>query len=408
MNYPRFLWIHRRFLSFGLLAAWVSSFGQTFFLAFFNPAIRADFNLSHAEFGALYAVATLIGGGLLIWFGRQMDTIELGRYVIGVVLGLALSAILLATASSLPWVFLALCGLRLCGQGLMGHIAITSMARHFTHRRGRAVAIATLGFPLGEALLPAALVAVSAYLDRRETWWLIGAAILGVVLPTLLWSLKGYRQRYPLQEDAPHVAPEKEAVTEWNTARVVRDPTFYRILPILLGLPFALTAVFINQAYIAAEKGWQMTLLATGLLVFAVSRIGGSLVIGGLIDRFGSIALLALALMPLSLGLLGVALGTHPFWWLAFMALAGISTGANGALSGTIWAELYGQRHLGAIRSLYQALMVLAAGLAPLIIGVLIDLDLSVESVLIGLSVILLLATQLAPARQGHKQSVRG
>ena len=46
-----------------------SSFGQSFFLGLFNPSIRNDLNISHGQFGSIYALATICSSLTLIWFG---------------------------------------------------------------------------------------------------------------------------------------------------------------------------------------------------------------------------------------------------------------------------------------------------------------------------------------------------
>ena len=44
-----------RFLLFGLLLAFFSSPGQTFFISLFSAEIRSELNLSHGDFGIIYA-----------------------------------------------------------------------------------------------------------------------------------------------------------------------------------------------------------------------------------------------------------------------------------------------------------------------------------------------------------------
>ena len=42
--------------------------------------------------------------------------------------------------------------LRLTGQGMMSHIAMTAMGRWFDAWRGRALAISVFGYPVGESV----------------------------------------------------------------------------------------------------------------------------------------------------------------------------------------------------------------------------------------------------------------
>ena len=60
---------NRPFLLFGFLMLFVSSAGQTFFIGVFGPAIRADFGLSHTEWGAIYLAGTLVSALALTWTG---------------------------------------------------------------------------------------------------------------------------------------------------------------------------------------------------------------------------------------------------------------------------------------------------------------------------------------------------
>ncbi len=46
-----------------------------------------------------------------------------------------------------------------------------------------------------------------------------------------------------------------------------------------------------------------------------------------------------------------------------------------------LWAEIYGVRHLGAIRSLMVSLSVLSSALGPLVMGALIDAGVTIEAI---------------------------
>ena len=145
MGYAVFLRRNWRFLSFGLLFTFGSSFGQTFFIGLFSAELRTDFGLSHGEFGALYSGATLASAATLIWVGRHIDRVDLRLYagLVGTVLAAACLA--LSWVESVLALAFALYVLRFAGQGLMSHVSTTSMARYFDADRGKAMGIASLG-----------------------------------------------------------------------------------------------------------------------------------------------------------------------------------------------------------------------------------------------------------------------
>jgi len=59
--------------------------------------------------------------------------------------------------------------------------------------------------------------------------------------------------------------------------------------------------------------------------------------------------------------------------------MLGIHTGFSHTSVSALWAELYGVKYLGAIKSLYLALMVLASALGPASMGILMDAGMSIH-----------------------------
>jgi MFS family permease len=125
----------------------------------------------------------------MLWVGAALDRIGLLTYAVIASALLAGACLLLALSGSTPLLVLALLGLRLAGQGMMSHASITGMARSFTPNRGKAIALATLGHPAGEALLPIVAVMAAAGLGWRNLW--IGAAAVLMLALALMFGLLG-------------------------------------------------------------------------------------------------------------------------------------------------------------------------------------------------------------------------
>ena len=195
-DYLKFVAANLRFVTFGFFLAFASSFGQTFFIGTFGPAIQMEFSLSHTAWGTIYLVGTLGSAALLPWTGKQIDRFDLRPYTALVCILLTIACGFTAFVTTGVMLVFAIFLLRQSGQGLMSHIAITSMARYFDRDRGRAVAIATLGFSTGEAFLPfLAVFAISVYGWR---WAYGGIAILLAVglIPCVFWLLRDYDKRH--------------------------------------------------------------------------------------------------------------------------------------------------------------------------------------------------------------------
>ncbi|MFA9459470.1 MFS transporter [Thiohalorhabdus sp. Cl-TMA] len=383
MEYLHFVRGHARFLAFGLVAVALSGFGQTYFISLFGGQIRAAYALSHGDFGLLYSAATLGSGVLLLWAGQQLDRLDLRVFAVLVVLGVASGSLLMAAAGSVAAVGGAMFLLRFAGQGLMTHMAFTTMGRYFEAGRGKAVSIAGMGLPLGEAVLPSAAVAVTAALGWRGTWSLAAVLLAGGALPLLLWLLRGHGTRRSALEErqAGRDGGGEPERAQWTRGQVLRDPRFYLILPAVLAAPFIVTALFFHQVHLAAAKGWTLAWLATSFVGFAATHVLGLLFFGPVVDRFGARRLLPVFLLPMAVGL-GVLAGFDHFAAApVYLTLTGLSMGATGTLLGALWPELYGVAHLGAIRAVVQSAMVLSTAASPAAVGVLIDAGVSMEAV---------------------------
>ncbi|MBK1692737.1 MFS transporter [Ectothiorhodospira mobilis] len=393
-DYLHFVRRNGRFLLFGVLAAALSGFGQTFYVGVFGAELRAAFDLSHGQYGLLYSLATLGSGLLVAWAGGWIDRMSLARFVTGVALGVAAGCLVMASATSAAALVLGLFLLRFCGQGLFMHTASTSMARHFEAHRGKAVSIASKGLPLAEAVMPAAGVALIGLVGWRTTWWLSAGAMVVVFLPLLLWLLRGRGRVDPAdtaegagQEDVPR--PRRR---HWTRGEVLRDLRFYRILPVVLAPPFVMTAMVFHLAQLAADKGWSLEALAGAFTGFAVAHVVGLLVSGILLDRLGARPMLRLFLLPMLAGLLLIATLDHPLLAWVFMSLMGLSIGGAGTLLGALWPVLYGTAHLGAIRAMVHAAMVLSTAITPVTAGLALDAGLGMETVALVLAGYILLA----------------
>ena len=123
-------------LTYGVSLTFLSSVGQTFLVPLFVPHFLEAFALSEGGLGMLYSGATLGSALLLSWVGRWLDREHLHRFTLGVLGLLAAAAFPVAGAWHVAVLGVALPGVRLGGQGLSSHTALTAMARYFETGRG--------------------------------------------------------------------------------------------------------------------------------------------------------------------------------------------------------------------------------------------------------------------------------
>ncbi len=397
-----FLRDNARWVAGGFLLTLFSSFGQTYFISLSAGDIRSEYGLSHGGFGTLYMIATLASAATLPQLGKIVDRISVASTVALAAPVLALACVLMAWSTSLVLLVLAIYLLRLFGQGMFTHIAMTAMGRWFAAQRGRAISLAAIGVNFGEALFPISFVGVAALIGWRGSW-LVAAAVLRLVALPLIYSLlKVERTPQSVVQD-----PNRPAAREWTRAEVVRDPLFWASLSGVLAPPFIGTTIFFHQVYLSELRGWGPSVFAASFAIMSSMTILFALIAGQLVDRFSAIRLLPSFLVPLSLSCFVLASTDAPWGAYAFMALMGISYGFSSTLFGALWPELYGSRHLGGIRSLIVAFMVFATAMGPGLTGALIDAGISYPGQIaamgvysVAVIVIMTLVSRRALARQ--------
>ncbi len=376
-----FLRENARWLGAGAALAFASSFGQTFYLALFGPEIRAQLGLSHGQWGGLYTVVTVAAAATLMAAGGLVDRYRV-RWLAPATLALmAVAAVAFATAQSVLVLGLGMYALRFLGQGFCGHLSVTAMARWFAARRGRALAVAALGYSGGEAILPGLAVAVAAFGDWRGAWLASAVALLAAA-PLLWWLLA--QERTP-QSVAESLQTLGMGGRHWTRAEATRHWVFWALVPGLLGPPFIGTTIFFQQAHLAGEKGWSLVSVAAALPVYAGMTIAFSFVAGALVDRVGARRLLPLYQAPMGLGALALATMDHPLTPFLAYGLSGATAGGSVAVLGALWPEVYGTRWLGSIRSAVMSALIFATALGPGMSGVLIDAGVAIETQLAAL-----------------------
>jgi len=384
LTYIQFVITNFRWLLAGLLLAFFSSFGQTFFIALSTGPIRKAFDLTSGEYGSLYMIATLASALVLSYIGRAVDHYSVRKVAVVTTLMLALACLLLAISTSIFLLTFAIFGLRLFGQGMLTHISLTAMAKWFVAGRGKAVSIAQLGFNFGQAVLPIIFVAVIALVGWQQSWIIAAMVLLIVALPTIIYAAAHERNPQTLEPESLEISA---SLRQWTRNEMLRDPVFWLVSTGVLAPPFIGTAIFFHQDFILTERGWSYEIFALGFVVLTVVSVISGLISGVFIDRKSAVIFLPTTLLPMALGCFVLAFGDTDTAMLIYMALLGISSGVASAVLGSVWPEVYGTRHLGAIRSVIMALTVLLSALGPGVMGWMIDFDVGLNVQFLGFGI---------------------
>lgn len=294
-------------------------------------------------------------------------------YVAG---GLTVASLLMAVSWHISILFVSILMLRLSGQGLSGHTAQTTMARYYDHERGKALSISSLGYPIGEGLLPSVIAALLVLFHWRTTWGIISAIIALVFIP-LLWGLiRKERKTFDNEDSLEDVPSASESYKS-----ILADKRVPFIVPALLIPPFWVTGLFLYQVSLGQELGWSAALIASSFIAFALLRVVGGLFSGPLIDRFSARNMFPFLLIPMAFGLLVGAFVPGNFSAFIYMGLIGATMGIAGTVKPALYAELFGKKVVGTVQSFFASIMVFSTAASPLLVGWMIDAGITITTI---------------------------
>ena len=231
----------------------------------------------------------------LTWAGRLIDYTTVRRFTWGVALILRrLHAG--GRQRQLHHAGGSLYFLRLGGQGLMTHTALTATARAFPRDAGKALGVIALGLSIAQGLFPIAGVTMMEHLGWRTAWTInAGLVIAGVAIALLFLPRLG--------DKAIRNRKDKSTVSS-STGPLWRDRRLLLTLPAMLAGPFIVTGFFFHQARLAEQKGWDISIVAASFAAFAIVQAVASVVIGPVIDKVGPKRLLPVFLLPIAFAML--------------------------------------------------------------------------------------------------------
>jgi MFS family permease len=375
MRLSEFLINNARWLGAGVLLMFMSSFGQTFFISIFAEDIQREFGLSHGAWGSIYAIGTTASAAAMIWAGVLADVYRVRLLGAICLVGLAASCIFMAVNPTVLLLPVVIFCLRMTGQGMASHVAVVAMSRWFVATRGRALAVTTFGYSLGEMILPITFVFLMALTDWH--WlWVLSAGICVLAAGLLQWLLQKERTPSAMNTENERFGMEGR---HWTRKEVLSTGLFWMFMPAIIGLSAFGTAYLFHQVAFSSIKGIEHLTFVALLPIYSVTAVIMTFVSGIALDRVGTLRLMPYYLLPVACSFLisgyansvaGIALG---------LAVFGLTTGSHGTLTNALWAELYGTAHIGSVKAVAAAAMVFGSAIGPAITGVLMDIGVSLE-----------------------------
>jgi len=336
-------------------------------LSVFLKPLTEDLNVSRGLFSILRSGEILIGAAMAPLVGPLVDRYG-GRWLMaGGALVAGTGLLLLGQVSSfwqflvLRWLLVAIGGVFMC------HMVVSvTISRWFVRKRGRAIAIASLGQGSSKVLIPVVTATLFAWLGWRGTWAVFGLITLVlVVVPALIFMQRSPEERglrpdgldEPIESSSTKPTPQARRRMEvdetvWTWQEVIRTRTFWIICFIYGMANVGIAGLNLHVFAYVTDIGFSTLVAATVLSIIASTQLGSTLVWGLVSERVEIRRTNALMFLIQAIGL-GTAIagsGVAPVY--AGFFLYGIGLGGGWVLQELIWATYYGRVSLGMVRGL--------------------------------------------------------
>jgi MFS family permease len=392
MSFIHFVRANWLFLLAGFTLTVTSSYGQTFFISLFAGQIMADFGLSNGQWGGIYTLGTTASAITMVWAGTLVDRFRVRALGTLVLLALAAACLLMAAVPNAALLVLTIFFLRLFGQGMSSHLAVVAMARWFVASRGKALSIASMGFAVGQAVLPVIFVALMMTWHWR-TLWVVAAGIVLLTVPLMTALLRQERTPQSMAKDEQAAGMNG---LHWTRGQVLRHPLFWLMVPALLGPPAWGTALFFQQVHMTAIKGWPLAGFVALFPIYTGVIIAATFATGWGLDRIGTARLVPFYMLPFAVGFALMAGAGSLFAAGIALLVLGVGQGMQSTLPAAFWAEFFGTQHIGSIKAAAAGIMVFGSAIGPGISGFLIDQGIDFPQQMWGYSVYFVFAALVA------------
>ena len=381
---PRFFygWIIVVVVAFGGFSSSTESFPV---MGVFLKPITEDMGWSRADFTLPLSIGGLLGGLLAMLVGPMVDRYG-SRWTLTAAFGiLGVSFVLMSLMGSL-WQYL---GIQIVARSMnTGVIAVATaviIPNWFLAKRGKALSLSSIGFPIGGAVMPILVQALSSLWGWRAATAGAGLIILVLsMLPTAVFIRRRPEDYGLLPDGAPPAEPDPNAppTTDMRSSvdepaitlnGALRIPSFYLILAAGSLWWFGRTGLVLHAIPYLTDKGLSPAVAVSALVLHSIVAILGTFIAGFLRDRFSIRYVMAVNFALTALAFVIVLAVSTPWMAIAWAVLYGGVQGMANPLQRLIFADYFGRRHLGSIQGVSRAVQNVAQAAGPLVAATFYD-----------------------------------
>ena len=358
-------------------------------VAFFIGPISEDLGVSRSAIAWALTFRIAVAGLTAPFMGPLID--RHGARWLGTIAGVYTGATMLGlyfvdSIWSLYLVF-ALSGLMGFGAPGGSLLIAVPVAKWFVIRRGRAMAIAVAGAPLGTVFGIFIAQALIQGVGWRGAWLVFGLGLWAVMVPLFALFMRRTPEDMGLNPDGASAEPIRQRALEgaggapprvevdWPLRKVLRAPVMWMLVLAFAMNQFVGSGTLVHRVGSFEADGLSSGLIGVGIAAEPLTFVVMALVFGMIIERavprfIGALGLtfMSAATLPMLFFVEG-----HNYFIFIHSFLWGAGAGASMNFMNVVWPSYFGRKHLGSIRGFILPITILAGGLGPPMYGYIID-----------------------------------
>ena len=302
----------------------------------------------------------------------------------GVVLGVSM---MLTAAMTQLWQFYLLIGVAYgLAMGAEGSqiVAPVVISKWFVRRRGRALAIVTLGPNVGNIIFIPLAAFIILNFGWREAWFVSGLFALLLVSPLSALFVRRTPEDIGLLPDGDthHDVSERATYTQrtdlatdydWTLGEAVRTPTLWIMVAAFTVSGAGLGGFLVHVLPALTDKGYSTAFATAMVAELSVVVMVSKMMWGFLGERIQVRYLMMVSFTLSAMGLFLVVVVDRGYLILLLPLVYGIGGSGYGPLSSLMWANYFGRRSLGSIRGVLLPITQVISAFSPVFAGAIFE-----------------------------------
>lgn len=351
--------------------------GTLNFGLFIQP-MESDLNISRTTFGLAGSVRQIAGAFSSPTIGRLIDKQGV-RFLLPLATLIGCACIAGVAFITEGWQLLVLFGVvglvGLVGPGQL--LTTVPVTKWFVVFRPRAIALMSLGIPLGALIFMPFTQTLIDQIGWRQTWLVLAVIGVVVICPLTLMWMRREPEDHDQQPDGgvtdANALHQNQQEALWTLAEARRQPVFWQLAFTMGMVAFAISTVALHRLPEFIDKGIDPMYVGLSIAWDAVLAGVATYFIGSLGQQLSvrTIGLYGFSLLGAGI-ILTIFVSGLPSLLVA-MTIWGVGIGAMMFVSNIVWAEYFGRENVGAIRGFVTPIMLLLGASGAPIAGYIFD-----------------------------------